>query len=295
MAQVTKPRLLLTGASGFLGYHVYQQAKETYQILGIAHSRPLALPGMQMLQSNLAQETGLRNLVRETRPDAIIHLAAISDANYCQTHAAETEKINVQAPKLLAKLAAELAIPMVFTSTDMVFDGQRGHYTEADSPHPINRYGEQKALAEEGIASAYPQAAICRMPLMFGPASPTSKNFFQAHMAQLRKGEPLKLFMDEYRTPLGGFSAAKGILYALGALNGLYHLGGLERLSRYELGILMAQKGGITQPNIIASYQKDVQMAAPRPHDASLDSSKALAKGFQPLSVVEELGMFLTQ
>jgi len=295
VGNVTKPRLLLTGASGFLGYHVYWQAKEAYQVLGISHTRTLALPGMQVLPYNLAQETGLRNLVRETRPDAIIHLAAIGDANYCQTHPAETEKINVQAAIVLAKLAAELAIPLVFTSTDNVFDGQRGQYTETDSPNPINQYGEQKALAETGIATAYPHAAICRMPLMFGPASATSKNFYQAHLDLLRKREPLKLFVDEYRTPLGGLSAAKGLVHALSAFKGIYHLGGLERLSRFELGVLMAQKAGIQQPNIIPSYQKDVQMPAPRPKDASLNSSKALSQGFQPLKVAEELGLFITQ
>ncbi|CAN5284741.1 SDR family oxidoreductase [soil metagenome] len=283
-----KPRLLLTGATGFLGFNVYHQAKELYQILGLAHSHTVALPGMQLIKLDLTQETGLRNIIREARPDAIMHLAAISDVNYCQLHPAETDNVNVDAAINIAKLAAELDVPMVFTSSDMVFDGEKGNYSETDAVNPINHYGEQKVRAEEGISRVYPEAAICRMPLMYGWPGPTSNNFFTAHLQKLQNAEAISLFTDEYRTPLGAISAAKGLIHALSSFHGIYHLGGAERVSRYEFGLMMA-KAARVQPNIIAALQKDVSMSAPRPKDVSLNSEKAVTQGFAPNSIVLEL------
>lgn len=289
-----KPRLLLTGASGFLGHHIIKEAQAQYQILGVVLRNPLSQTGVQMLKLDISQPTSLRNIVRETRPDCIIHTAANSDVNYCQQHPAETAKLNVDTTIYLAKLAAELGIPFVFTSSDMVFDGTKGNYTETDAANPLNLYGEQKAQAEEGVLAAYPLAAVCRMPLMYGIAGPTAKNFFSIHLEKLKRGEELSLFTDEWRTPLSGTSAAKGLLLAANNFHGLYHLGGRERISRYGLGQLMAEAAHLPHANIKASRQADVTMAAPRPADVSMNSDKAMALGFAPLSVKEELGLIFT-
>ncbi len=290
MATSRKTRLLLTGASGFLGHYVAAQAKETHQVVGLTHQNTPSQPGIQVLKLDIADLTGLRNVVREVRPDYIIHTAAIGDVNFCQQNPAVSQKINVEATVYLAKLAAELAIPFVFTSSDMVFDGKKGRYTEADAPNPLNLYGEQKARAEEGIATVYPDAAVCRMPLMYGAGA---KNFFGQHLQKLCKGEELALFTDEYRTPLGGISAARGLLLAMEQFKGFYHLGGPERISRYGFGLLMAEAANIPSPHIKPTLQAHLAMAAPRPADASLDSSKAAAQGFSPLSLRVEMQQIL--
>lgn len=291
---MAKPRLLLTGASGFLGYNIYQQAKAKYDVLGIVNQHTVLWPQMQQIKLNLLQATGLRNIVRETRPHAIIHTAYISDINYCQTHPKETNALNIDTPILLAKLAAEMGIPYVFTSSDMVFDGAKNApYVETDAINPLNHYGWQKATAEAGIIQAYAEAAVCRMPLMYGAAGPGSKNYFMPQLQQLRNGQPIPLFVDEYRTPLGGLSAARGLLLALHAFSGVYHLGGAERASRYELGLLLAEVAGIKLPNIVPTYQQDVAMPAPRPKDVALDSSKAISQGFKPLPNAAEMAQIL--
>jgi dTDP-4-dehydrorhamnose reductase len=127
------------------------------------------------------------------------------------------------------------------------------------------------------------------MPLMYGIAGPTAKNFFSIHLDKLKRGEELSLFTDEWRTPLSGTSAAIGLLLAVSSFHGLYHLGGRERISRYGLGQLMAEAAHIPQPHIKPAQQADVTMAAPRPADISMNSDKAMALGFAPLSVREEL------
>ncbi len=279
----SKPRLLLTGASGFLGFNIGKQAKEKYQVLGTVNSNPYPVSqGIQQVKLDITDLTALRNLVRESHPNAIIHTAAISNINTCQQNPTETALLNVKTAIYLAQLAAELSIPFVFTSTDLVFDGVQGNYTETDAVNPINHYGEQKVKAEEGIRRAYPEAAICRMPLMYGVGGPGSKNFFLPLLAKIKANEKIGLFTDEYRSMLGATSAAAGLLLALDLFKGTYHLGGNERLTRYNLGLLMAKELQMEEHSITAIKQADVPMAAPRPKDVTLNNQKAVAQGFAP-------------
>ncbi len=294
--QSIKPRLLLTGASGFLGFNICKQATQHYRVLGTVNNHPFTMPGIQQIKLDLTDKTALRNIVRESSPDAIIHTAAISDVNKCEQYPEEAMLLNVQVAISLAQLAAELAIPFVFTSTDMVFDGTQGYYTETDAVNPISKYGEQKVLAEEGIRKVYADAAICRMPLMYGVGGPGSKNFFVPMLTKIKAGDELGLFTDELRSSLGAQSAAQGLLVAaLSSFKGTYHLGGPERISRYELGLQMASALGIDNPNIKAVRQQDIPMLAPRPKDASFNSAKAISQGFAPLSNQLEIMQAIAQ
>lgn len=106
------------------------------------------------------------------KPDAVIHTAAKSDPNYCQLNRNESKKLNVDASINIAKLCAEYSIHCVFTSTDLVFNGLNAPYREEYPVCPVNFYGEQKVLAEEGMLKYHPMVAICRMALMFGITGP---------------------------------------------------------------------------------------------------------------------------
>jgi dTDP-4-dehydrorhamnose reductase len=223
------------------------------------------------------------------QPQGVIHAAAQSNPNYCEQHPEETEKINVDAAILLADLCSARNLPFVFTSTDLVFDGRKGNYTEEDAPNPLNRYGEQKVRAEEGILKVYPEATICRLPLMFGYGGPFAGSFMQPFLQRMKEGEELALFYDEYRSAVGGRCVAQGLLLALEHFHGTYHLGGRERLSRYDFGMLMKEVLDLPDAIIRGISQHDIIMPAGRPSDVSLDSSKAYAEGYDPSTTREEL------
>jgi dTDP-4-dehydrorhamnose reductase len=108
-------------------------------------------------------------------------------------------------------------------------------------------------------------------------------------MQVLTEGKELNLFIDEFRTPVSANTAAKGLLLALKKVHGIIHLGGKERISRYDFGKILAQIWQFPDDQLKSCFQEDVKMAAPRPKDVSLDSSKAFALGYHPLSVREEL------
>ena len=231
----------------------------------------------------------LKRMFQDVSPDAVINTASASDPNFCQVNRSESHKINVDTAVHLAGLCADHEIPCVFTSTDLVFDGLKAPYSEKDPPDPVNVYGEQKVLAESSVLKTYPMAAISRMPLMFGIPGPVAKSFIQPMMKAMGKGQDLKLFVDEFRTPVSGKTAVSGLFLAIEKVNGLIHLGGIERISRYDFGRLMVKIFELGNAKLIPRRQKDVEMAAPRPPDVSLDSTKAFALGYKPAPLADEL------
>ncbi|HAG83168.1 MAG TPA: NAD(P)-dependent oxidoreductase [Cyanobacteria bacterium UBA12227] len=286
-------KLLVTGASGFLGWHICQVAKPEWEVYGTYFSQNLQIPKANLIKVNLTNFEQIKHLFEEIKPDAVIHTAAQSSPNFCQLNPNQTEPINVTASCNIAGLCADYSIPCVFTSTDLVFDGLNPPYKEADPVCPINYYGEQKVKAEEGMLLRYPQTAICRMPLMFGMATPTASSFIQPFLKILTEGKELSLFTDEFRTPVSGTTAAKGLLLALKKVQGYLHLGGKERISRYEFGRLLVEVLQLPGTGLKAGKQADVKMAAPRPSDVSLDSARAFALGYAPLSLREELAALI--
>ena len=282
-------KLLITGASGFLGWHVCQLAQSKYEVYGTYFSKSIKIPRVKLTKVNLSDFQELKQLFNSIQPTAVIHTAALSQPNFCQNNPEESHAINVAASCNIAELCANNSISYAFTSTDLVFDGKNAPYRETDTVNPVNRYGEQKVLAEQGILTRYPMTAICRMPLMFGNSTPTATSFMQRFMQTLKDGKELKLFTDEFRTPASAKTAAKGLLLALETVNNIIHLGGKERISRYDFGRLMVDIFQLPRDSLKACRQEDVKMSAPRPADVSFDSSKAFALGYEPLSIKQEL------
>lgn len=282
-------KLLVTGASGFLGWNLCQLAKQEWDIYGTSFSHAVEIPGTTSLKVDLRDFEELKRIFQEIQPDAVIHTAAQSSPNVCQGNPEESQAINVTASCNIAGLCADYSIPCAFTSTDLVFNGLNAPYKETDSVSPVNLYGEQKVMAEAGMLERYPMTAVCRMPLMFGVAAPPAQSFMQPFIQTLREGKELSLFTDEFRTPTSGTTAAKGLLLALEKVNGRIHLGGKERMSRYDFGELLVEVFELPSEGLKGCRQADVKMAASRPPDVSLDSSMAFELGYAPLSLREEL------
>jgi dTDP-4-dehydrorhamnose reductase len=232
----------------------------------------------------LTDDQALPKVCQLLRPDAVIHAAAISQPNVCQTQPELSYQVNVVASRLLAEWCAEAEVPLVFTSSEQVFDGLNPPYRETDPVNPVNRYGEQKAEAETAILTCYPRAIVCRLPLLFGVA-PTAPSFIQPFIETLQAGKQLNAFTDEIRTPASGFSVAEGILMTLQKTSGLLHLGGIDRISRYDFARLLVKVLGLPETNINPCRQADLPMAAARPPDVSLNSRLAFSLGYTPLGV----------
>lgn len=279
------PKLLITGAGGFLGWNLCREALAKWQVFGVYRSHSIRMEGVTSVSLDITDAAGLRTLFHEIQPDAVIHMAAESRPDHCQQHPSETRIINVDASANIASLCADRRIPCVFTSSDLIFDGENAPYSEADAVNPVSFYGEQKAEAETVMQARYPETVVCRMPLMFGYSEGASRGFDHQMIRTLREGKIVRLFSDEYRTPADAQSAAKGLLLAADHPCGKLHLGGRTRISRYEMGNIMARVLGADVSQIVPILQKDLILPAPRPRDVSLDSSKAYAMGYDPSDI----------
>ena len=278
-------KLLITGASGFLGWNIIQKAKSDWMISGTFLSHYANISDCTLIKIDLSKFNNLKQLFNQTKPNAVIHTAAISDANFCQKNRSESYKINTKASINIAGLCSDFEIPCLFTSSDLIFDGLNPPYREDDEPSPVSTYGEQKVLAELGMKDRYPETVICRMPLMFGYPGPVAISFIQPLIKAMKSGIEVDLFIDEYRTPVSGENAAEGIMVALNKMPGVIHLGGAERISRYEFGNLLLKIFKIQHAKLNPIRQRDLNLPAPRPSDVSLDSSKAMVLGFQPNTI----------
>ena len=282
-------RLLVTGTSGFLGWHLCRTAQATWQVEGIYHRHKPPLPGVVLHAVDLTNLDALIPWLESLAPDAVIHTAALSQPNRCEQDPELSYRLNVEVTRVLAQFCGHRAIPLAFTSTDQVFDGQAAPYSEGSTPNPISVYGRHKAEAEVLVQALHPTAAVCRLPLLYGPPSPTAECFLQGFVRTLEAGQPLHLFTDEFRTPAYVEDVAAGLLLALEKATGLLHLGGPDRLSRYEFGLRMAEVFGLEQDLILPSKQADVVMPAPRPPDVSSNSDRAFTLGYRPRGVVAGL------
>jgi dTDP-4-dehydrorhamnose reductase len=282
-------RLLVTGASGFLGWNVCAVAGNRWEVVGVVNRNRIDIPNAATVTCDITDAYALARMFSQVKPSGVIHCAAASKPNFCQEHPDFSRRVNVDAAVSIAELCARRGVPCAFTSSDLVFDGETPPYHESSPRGPVNVYGEQKVEAESGMLQAWPETAVCRMPLMFGRPSPVASSFLQPMVAALRQGKALSLFADEFRTPVSGHTAAAGLLLALENMEGVVHLGGRERISRYEFGRRLCGIMGADENLPAPSRQADAPMAAPRPRDVSLDSSRAYGLGYDPPELDSEL------
>jgi dTDP-4-dehydrorhamnose reductase len=281
-------KILVTGISGFLGWHIAEHLQNDFKLLGIYNKTKPELKNIELEQLNLTDNRSGTSFLNQHQPDAILHLAANSNPNDCEQNPS-SQVINVDVTVNLAKYSAAQNIPFIFTSTDLVFDGENAPYSPTDTPNPIMVYGKQKLEAEQKVLKVNPKAIVTRMPLMYGLPK-NGLGFMNAWLRNLQAGRNIYCFTDEYRTATFGGDAAQGIFALLkNKASGIFHLGGGERMSRFEFATQMATHFGLDKNLIIPSLQKDVNMPAKRPADVSLDSNKAFTFGFLPKKMTDNL------
>jgi dTDP-4-dehydrorhamnose reductase len=253
----------ITGANGLIGSYLVRTAPEfgpEWQVRALTR-----------VDFDLLDFAGAEREFKRDRPELIIHCAAVSTSAEAQKNPPLAKRVNVDATKFLAELAGE--IQFIFFSTDLVFDGRKGNYTETDATNPLHLYGETKLAAEQTVLRN-PKHLVVRTSLNGGISRSGNRGFNEQLWHALEKGQEMKLFTDEFRSPIFAGETARAV-WELAGKNcaGIFHVVGAQKLSRYEIGQLLAQRRPELKGIIEAGSAKDFP-GPPRALDTTLDVSK---------------------
>jgi len=258
-----RQRAWVTGAGGLIGHYLVKTAKDFaagFDVIALTHE-DLDLTDLAAVQRRFDAE----------QPRLIIHCAAISKSPDCQANPQLARTVNVDATAHLAKLANRARF--VFFSSDLAFDGKKGNYTESDAVNPLSVYAETKVVAEQ-IVLGNPLHAVVRTSLNSGASPKGTRAYNEELLAAWRRGQTVKLFHDEYRCPIPAVVTARATWeLAVTGATGVFHLAGSERLSRLEIGKLLAACHPEVEARFEACSLKEYT-GAPRAADTSLNCAK---------------------
>jgi len=258
------PLAWITGAGGLIGNYLFHSAAKFAPDWRV---RPLTRSDI-----DLADAPKVGALFRQEQPNAIFHCAALSKSPDCQANPALARKLNVDVTIQLCELARD--IPFIFLSSDLVFDGRTGNYDETRPVNPLSVYAQTKVAAEH-IVLSNPRHMVIRTSLNGGISPSGDRGFNEQLRNAWHSGETLRLFTDEFRCPIHAEVTARAA-WELLAKNqpGLYHVAGSERLSRWQIGRLIASRSPQLHPKMVATSLKEYT-GAPRSPDTSLNCAKA--------------------
>lgn len=257
------PRILLTGGSGLLGGNVLSAIPKEWKAYSVS-------------SENFDLTAGdISGLVDEYRPTVIIHAAALTNVDRCETDREAARALHADATKKLANAARAAGAHLVHISTDHIFDGNRGKYGEDDKPQPVNFYAETKFLGEQAVVASGADAAIIRTNF-FGFNVQEKEDFAGWLLSALQKKEPLRLFTDVIFSPILVNTLSDRIIDIVrGRKMGVFHIAAHDACSKYDFGMMLARAFGLDTAMVAAASIDDAPQLVRRPKNMSLDVSKS--------------------
>jgi len=268
-------RILVTGAGGLLGLKIVEEGlKRGYDVYATYLSHKPNVK--QAIKLDITEKESVIKAINKIHPDAIIHCAALTDVDLCEKNFELAMKVNLYGVRHIVEAAKRMNSYLIFISTDYVFDGKKGLYREEDKPNPINNYGHLKLQAEKEVLASGLSSLIVRPSVIYGSKPAGGKvNFALWILKNLRENQEIKVLIDQYVSPTLNINLAKMILEACEKkLEGIYHMAGAERVSRYEFAIRLAKTFNLDLSLIKTARINEMNWLAKRPKDSSLNVSK---------------------
>jgi dTDP-4-dehydrorhamnose reductase len=277
-------RILITGASGLLGANVALEAAAAgHRVFGVTNRSPLRTQAFTVLTANLLDTGVIDRLLEHTQPDWVIHCAALANLEDSEKDPGLARRLNSELPGILAeacrKGGARLRQPirLLHVSTDAVFDGIKGNYTEADEPRPQNVYAQSKLDGERAVAAVNPDALIARVNL-FGFSPGGRRSLAEFFLYNLMEGKRVNGFTDVFFCPMLVNDIAPIFFRMLGGgLAGLYHVFSSECLSKYHFGVRIAERFGLDAGLIAPVSVEAGGLAARRSPNLRMNVAKLMA------------------
>ncbi len=276
-------RVLVIGA-GLLGEEFIKVAGKEFVVYGTYHTQRVNMKNMYKL--DITNKKNTFELINKIKPDAIVHTAAYTDVDGCESNKETAYKINVKGTKNVATVAKSLNAKLVYISTDYVFDGKKGMYKEEDKPKPINYYGYTKLRGEEIVKEICSNWIIARTCVLYGKEK---YNFVTWIINELKNSRNINVVTDQFITPTYNLDISQQILELIKKeKTGIFHTAGSERISRYDFALKIAEIFNLDNTLINRIKMEHLNWIAKRPRDSSLNTNK-ISKIKKPLAVGESL------
>ncbi|HTY75349.1 MAG TPA: dTDP-4-dehydrorhamnose reductase [Candidatus Nanoarchaeia archaeon] len=284
-------KLLITGASGLYGSKLAELALGNFHEVYSIHNQHPAAYG-KPIRVDISNKNKLTEEFLRCKPDAVIHAASMTDVDKCEQNRELAYEINVAGTKNVVDAAKVCRAFLLYVSTDYVFDGEKGFYTETDLPSPISYYGYTKLKAEEYVQKKSDEFCIARPSVIYGATPAAGKiNFALWLLNKLKNKEQANVFVDQWNSPTLNSSLAEMTLEVVEKrLRGIYHLSGANRITRFDFAQQLAKVFGLDASCLIPSSMKTFVAPAKRPKDSSLNTAKAeLELTRKPVGIEEAL------
>ena len=281
-------KILITGGSGLLGQYINIEANKFFELLTLFNSNVGNCNNFNNANADIKNFKLIKKIFNSFKPDVVIHTAAITNPIPQPGQSSkEIYETNVNATKNIAKLCRQFNAKLIYTSTDLVYAGYRGSMLSEDAKLiPASLYAETKLVAEAKIKETFENYLILRTALLYGFGLSHSRSHFHKMNDELKNNKPVKLFTDQYRTPIELSEAAKISiqLAQMDLINETINIGGAERVSRFELGEILCSAAGYDK-SLLQKITLDDLPKIPTVEDVSLNTEKLRSLGFTLRSI----------
>ena len=269
---MTSANWLVTGVTGLLGANAALELSKSNRVLGVARQRPEDIP-IEFVSTDLTKIDEIGRLVEIAKPDVILHCAALSTHEECEKNPELAHQLNVVASKELATKASQVGAKFVYISTDAVFDGEKGNYSEEDQTSPNTEYGRTKLHGEEAVHEGNSESLIARVNF-YGWSPSGKRSLAEYFFNRLNSDIEAPGFTDVRVSTMYVSTLVNRIqqLVASGA-NGIYNVANDEPITKYELGLSIARHMN-KDKSLIPPAKSTELLSLPRGNDTSLNTSK---------------------
>jgi dTDP-4-dehydrorhamnose reductase len=295
-------KILITGSNGLLGQKLVELLLSTKDIQVIATARgenrlPFA-EGYDYQSMDITSREQVHNVVANVKPNVIIHTAAMTNVDQCESEKDACWAQNVSSVEYLIEACSKIDCFLLHVSTDFIFDGKSGPYKEDAEANPISFYGWSKYAAEKQVTNSNIRWGIARTVLVYGIAHDMSRtNIILWVKKSLEDGKNIKVVTDQWRTPTLAEDLAKGCaLIAEQEAEGIFNISGKDFLTPYEMAIMTADYFKLDKSLISQADSTTFSQPAIRPPRTGFDLSKSTqVLGYEPVSFAEGIEILAGQ
>ena len=287
-------KVIITGSNGLLGQKLLHKLREDDSVELVATSigvnRVTEKEGYKYVSLDITNENAVKKVMFSENPQVIINTAAMTNVDVCEDQQEKCDDLNVNAVKYLSEISVEINAHLIHISTDFIFDGKNGPYSENDIPNPISYYGLSKLKSETILLESECSWTVLRTIVVFGVAEYLSKeNIVLWAKAALEKGDPLNIIDDQFRSPTLAEDLADACILSFKKKKfGVYNTSGKDIMSIYEMVERIAKHYNFSTDNLNRISTVTLNQKARRPPKTGFILDKSLRElGYNPHSFEE--------